>query len=73
MTHHQRNIFLFQVIKRFAFRKYAANEFMSYFNPAFLVGTLRITVEHSGSAFAFFVKLNGERISKLTATVCQND
>ena len=65
MAHHQGNISLGKGIEGCPFRKYPSDEFMSNFNAAFLVGTLRVTVEYSGSASAVLAELNGKRIANV--------
>lgn len=73
VTHHEGHIILGEAVKGCSFRKYPSNEFMSDFNAAFLVGTLRVTVKNSGSASAVPAELNGKRIRKFTAAVSQDN
>ena len=69
VTHHEGHIILGEAIEGSSFWKYPSDEFMSDFNAAFLVGTLRITVKYSGSASAVLAEFNGKRIRKFTTAV----
>ena len=69
VTHHEGHIILGEAIEGCPLRKYPSDEFVSNFNATFLVGTLGVTVEYSGSASAVLAKLNGKRICKFTTAM----
>ena len=69
VTYHQRHIILSKVVKGRAFWKDPTDEFMCDFDAALLIGTLRITVEYSGSALSVFTEFDGKRICEFTAAI----
>ena len=73
VAHHQRHIFLGEVVEACLLRQYAADHLMGDFNAALLIGPLRVTVEHACSTLAISVELDGKRIRKFTSPVRQND
>ena len=73
VAHHQRYIFLGEVVETCLLRQYAADHLMGDFNAALLIGPLRVTVEHACSTLAISVELDGKRIRKFTSPVRQND
>ena len=71
VAHHEQDVALLQIVKGRALWKDAADKLMCDLTAALLVGTLRIAVENSASHFAQFGALNGNGVSKLTASVSQ--
>ena len=72
MRKHQVNILLLKVIKGFAFRQDASNQFMSDFNAAFLIRGTGITIENKTAKLTIFILLDRDWVAELTATVRQN-
>ena len=73
MRKHQVNILLLKVIKRFAFRQNTPNQFVGYFDAAFLIRGTGIAIENKTAKLIVFILFDGDRIAELTATVSQND
>lgn len=72
MAHHEVNVLLRQRVKRCSLRKNSADHLMCHLAAAFLVGTLGITEEDPGAQFSVVVTLDGNRICKFAASVCEN-
>uniref|UniRef100_UPI003AF08E41 hypothetical protein n=1 Tax=Dysosmobacter sp. TaxID=2591382 RepID=UPI003AF08E41 len=64
---------LLKVIKRFAFRQNTPNQFVGYFDAAFLIRGTGIAIENKTAKLIVFILFDGDRIAELTATVSQND
>ena len=73
MRKHQVNILLLKVIKRFALRQNTPNQFVGYFDAAFLIRGTGIAIENKTAKLIVFILFDGDRIAELTATVSQND
>ena len=73
MAHHQGHIFLGKIIKGCPFQEYPAYEFMSDFDAAFLVRTLRVTVENTCPASSVPAEFNSKRICEFTSAVGQDN
>ena len=73
MRKHQVNILLLKVIKRFAFRQNTPNQFVGYFDAAFLIRGTGIAIENKTAKLIVFILFDGDRIAELTVTVSQND
>ena len=68
MRKHQVNILLLKVIKRFAFRQNTPNQFVGYFDAAFLIRGAGIAIENKTAKLIVFILFDGDRIAELTAT-----
>ena len=73
MRKYQVNILLLKVIKRFAFWQNTPNQFVGYFDAAFLIRGTGIAIENKTAKLIVFILFDGDRIAELTATVSQND
>ena len=72
MRKHQVNILLLKVIKRFAFRQNTPNQFVGYFDAAFLIRGTGIAIENKTAKLTIFILLDRDWVAELTATVRQN-
>ncbi len=61
MRKHQVNILLLKVIKRFAFRQNTPNQFVGYFDAAFLIRGTGIAIENKTAKLIVFILFDGDR------------
>ena len=72
MTHHEQDIALLQMVKGCTFGKNAPDKFVGDCTAAFLVRTLRVTVEHSSPTLIVPIEFNAQRVCKLASAVGYN-
>lgn len=72
VTCHKPDIFIGKFVHAPALRDYVAYELVALFQPAFLVGLVRVTVEHTGAALPVACHFNGPWVLEFRTIILED-